>query len=92
MIYHYDSKRNLSLNIKQNPKAIFILDLKFVPQLMIFNVLMAPPHMQIKTKLKHSTTSLLVAIFTQENLSSILSFTLDTTVPLLQTVTVSPNL
>ena len=37
---------------------------------------MAPPHMQIKTKLKHSTTSLLVAIFTQENLFSILSFML----------------
>ena len=55
-----DYERNLSLNVKHNPKAFLILDLKFVLQSMIFNVLMAPLHIQIKTKPKLSTTSLLV--------------------------------
>ena len=57
-----DYERNLSLNIKQNPKAFrkYINSRLKVHPTTIFSVLMAPLHIQIKTRLKHLTTSLLV--------------------------------
>ena len=58
-----DYERNLTLNIKNNPKLFgdtLILDLKFIPQSMISSVLMAPLHILIETKQKHLTTSLLM--------------------------------
>ena len=55
-----DYERNLSLNIKQNPKAFWKYinsRLKVRPTI---NDLQCPLHIQIKTRLKHLTTSLLV--------------------------------
>ena len=88
-----DYERNLSLNIKQNPKAFWkyiISRLKVRPTI---DDLQCPDGSTAHTDKDkaEALSNFFTSIFTQENLSSIPSFTLDTTVPLLQTVTISPN-
>ena len=89
-----DYERNLSLNVKHNPKAFWKYinsRLKVRPTI---DDLQCPDGSTAHTDKDkaEALNNFFTSIFTQENLSSIPSFTLDTTVPLLQLVTVSPHI
>ena len=81
-----DYERNLSLNIKQNPKDFWKYinsRLKVRPTIDDLQCLDGSTAHTDKDKTE-ALNNFFTSIFTQENLSSIPSFTLDTTVPLLQ--------